>query len=122
MTDHAEVRFDLNEVAPATEHWRILDNLREEHPFVWNSYGDNGAGYWILTRYDDVVAAFQDTDIFSNSSIVPTDPDPAYRFLPSFVDPPQHLKYRKLLNVSWWPRWPARARPTSCTGSPSGSR
>jgi cytochrome P450 len=104
MTDYARVRFDLNEVAPATEHWRILDDLREEHTFVWNSYGDNGAGYWILTRYDDVVAAFQDTDIFSNKSIVPTDPDPAYRFLPSFVDPPQHLKYRKLLNRWFAPK------------------
>jgi cytochrome P450 len=31
---------------------------------------------------------------------VATDPDPAYRFLPSFVDPPQHVKYRKLMN--WW--------------------
>jgi cytochrome P450 len=108
MTDYAKVRFDLNEVAPATEHWRFLDDLREEHPFVWNSYGPedgpDGAGYWVLTRYDDVVAAFQDTDIFSNKSIVPTDPDPAYRFLPSFIDPPQHLKYRKLLNRWFAPK------------------
>ena len=103
-SQHARVRFDLNEVAPATQHWQTLDALREEHPFVWNSYGENGAGYWIMTRYADVLAAFQDPHTFGNESIVPTDPEPAYRFLPSFIDPPQHVKYRKVLNRWFAPK------------------
>ena len=51
-------------------------------------------------RYDDIREASRRPDVFSNHSIVATDPEPAYRFLPSFVDPPQHIKYRKLMN--WW--------------------
>ena len=84
-------------MAPATEHWKEIDALREAHRFFWNTYGP---GYWVLTRYDDIREAAHKPDIFSNHSIVATDPEPAYRFLPSFVDPPQHIKYRKLMN--WW--------------------
>ena len=51
-----------------------------------------------------IVLAFQNPEVFCNHSIVPTDPDPAYRFLPSFSDPPQHMKYRHLMN-----RWFAPA-------------
>jgi cytochrome P450 len=104
LPDHPRLRFDLNEIAPATRHWQTLDELREEHPFAWNAYGDGDAGYWVLTRYADILAAFQDPATFSNHSIVPTDPDPAYRFLPSFIDPPQHVKYRKLLNRWFAPK------------------
>ena len=98
MADYPIIEVDLTaKVAPATEHWREIDSLREAHRFFWNTYGP---GYWVLTRYDDIREASRKPDIFSNHSIVATDPDPAYRFLPSFVDPPQHIKYRKLMN--WW--------------------
>lgn len=98
MADYPEIEVDLTaKIAPAGEHWRELDALREQHRFFWNTYG---SGYWVLTRYDDIKEASHQPDIFSNHSIVATDPEPAYRFLPSFLDPPQHVKYRRLLN--WW--------------------
>jgi len=102
MADYPEIEVDLTaKVAPAGEHWKELDALREQHRFFWNTYG---SGYWVLTRYDDIKEASHQPDIFSNHSIVATDPEPAYRFLPSFLDPPQHVKYRRLLN-----RWFAPA-------------
>ena len=52
----------------------------------------------MLTRYDDIREAFQNPTIFCNRSIVPTDPDPVYRFLPSYSDPPEHMKYRQTMN------------------------
>ena len=98
MADYPTIEVDLTaKVAPATEHWQEIDSLREAHRFFWNSYG---SGYWVLTRYDDIREASRKPEIFSNHSIVATDPEPAYRFLPSFADPPQHIKYRKLMN--WW--------------------
>ena len=101
MADYASLDVNLtSKVAPATEHWREIDALREQHRYFWN---DNG-GYWVLTQYDDIREAFNTPEIFSNRSIVATDPNPAYRFLPSFSDPPQHMKYRHLLN-----RWFAPA-------------
>lgn len=98
MADYPSIEVDLTaKVVPATEHWTEIDSLREAHRFFWNTYG---SGYWVLTRYDDIREASRHPEIFSNHSIVATDPEPAYRFLPSFVDPPQHIKYRKLMN--WW--------------------
>jgi cytochrome P450 len=102
MAAYPEIEVDLTaKIAPAGEHWKELDALREQHRFFWNTYG---SGYWVLTRYDDIKEASHQPDIFSNHSIVATDPEPAYRFLPSFLDPPQHVKYRRLLN-----RWFAPA-------------
>jgi cytochrome P450 len=102
MADYASIEVDLtSRVAPATEHWKEIDALREKHRYFWNT---SGPGYWVLTQYDDIREAFNTPEVFSNHSIVPTDPDPAYRFLPSFSDPPQHMKYRHLMN-----RWFAPA-------------
>ena len=98
MAGYPSIEVDLTaKVVPATEHWTEIDSLREAHRFFWNTYG---SGYWVLTRYDDIREASRNPEIFSNHSIVGDRPEPAYRFLPSFVDPPQHIKYRKLMN--WW--------------------
>jgi cytochrome P450 len=60
-----------------------------------------------LISEDDIREAFQDPAVFCNRSIVPTDPEPVYRFLPSYSDPPQHMKYRQTMN-----RWFAPAAVT----------
>jgi cytochrome P450 len=102
MADYASIEVDLtSKVAPATQHWNEIDSLREAHRFFWNTYGP---GYWVLTRYEDIREAFGKPETFCNHSIVATDPEPAYRFLPSFSDPPQHIKYRQMMN-----RWFAPA-------------
>ncbi|HET9078345.1 MAG TPA: cytochrome P450 [Acidimicrobiales bacterium] len=101
MAEYASIDVDIDSrVAPATEHWKEIDRLREQHRYFWNRTG----GYWVLTRYEDIREAFNTPEIFSNRSIVATDPDPSYRFLPSFSEPPQHMKYRHLMN-----RWFAPA-------------
>jgi cytochrome P450 len=102
MADYPMLEVNLtSRVGPATDHWREIDELRERHRFFWNTYGP---GYWVLTQYDDIREAFQNPEVFCNHSIVPTDPNPAYRFLPSYSDPPQHMKYRHIMN-----RWFAPA-------------
>jgi cytochrome P450 len=109
-TSYPSIEVDLSaRIAPATEHWAEIDELREEHRFFWNTYGP---GYWVLTRFEDIREAFQSPDIFCNRSIVATDPDPAYRFLPSFVDPPEHMKYRQVMNRWFAPHSVAKFQPT----------
>ena len=88
-------------VAPAGAHWTDIDRLREQHRYYWST---EGPGYWVLTRFEDIREAFQDPATFCNHSIVATDADPEYRFLPSFIDPPEHMKYRQVMN-----RWFAPA-------------
>ena len=111
--DYASVDVDLGMVAPATEHWKQIDALREAHRYFRNTNGN----YWVLTRYDDIREAFQNPAVFCNRSIVPTDPEPGYRFLPSYSDPPQHMKYRQTMN-----RWFAPAAVTKFSPNCSGWR
>jgi len=109
MSDVPSLQADLSKTAPATWHWERIDQLREQHRYFWN---DEGPGYWVLTRFEDIREAFQSPETFSNHSIVPTDPDPAYRFLPSFVDPPEHMKYRQVMNRWFAPAAVTKLQPT----------
>jgi len=109
VSDYASIEVDLTaKIAQAESHWAEIDELREKHRFFWNSYGP---GYWVLTRFEDIREAFQTPEVFCNRSIVATDPNPAYRFLPSFIDPPEHMKYRQVLNRWFAPAAVAKMQP-----------
>jgi cytochrome P450 len=110
MADYPVVQEDLYErVAPPPVHFEAIDDLRAKHRFFWN---DHAQGYWVLTRFDDIREAFQNPEVFSNHSIVAVDPDPAYRFLPSYSDPPLHMKYRGPMNRWFSPKAVAGYAPT----------
>ncbi len=110
MSNYPSIEVDLStKIAPAGTHWDEIDELREKHRFFWNTYGP---GYWVLTRFEDIREAFQSPETFCNRSIVATDPDPQYRFLPSFIDPPEHMKYRQVMNKWFAPASVAKMAPT----------
>ena len=67
----AGLQVDLNRAAPALSHWQRIDELREQHRYFWN---EEGQGYWVLTRYEDIREAFQTPEVFCNHSIVPPNP------------------------------------------------
>ena len=102
------VQARLSGTMPATTHWQLIDELREQHRWFWN---DEAQGYWVLTRYEDIREAFQTPDVFCNHSIVATNPNPAYRFLPSFSDPPIHMAYRRPMNPWFSPGSVAALEP-----------
>jgi cytochrome P450 len=93
--DEAQGKGNINSIAPAMTHWHRIDALREQQRFFWN---DDAQGYWVLTRYEDIREAFQTPEVFCNHSIMATNPDPSFRFLPSFTDPPIHMAYRRPMN------------------------
>jgi cytochrome P450 len=108
-SDYPSVKVELSaKLGPPMSHWQEIDELREKHSFFWNT---EGPGYWVLTRYDEIREAFQSPEIFCNHSIVATDPDPVYRFLPSFIDPPEHMKYRQVMNRWFAPAAVEKFRP-----------
>jgi cytochrome P450 len=102
------VKVDIYGAQPAMSHWHAIDALREQYRYFW---ADEGQGYWVLTRYEDIREAFQTPEVFCNHSIVATDPDPAYRFLPSFTDPPIHMAYRRPMNPWFSPGSVAKLEP-----------
>lgn len=94
-----------------------LARLRDDEPVAWHDEAD-GPGYWVLSRYDDVVAASRDWARYSNalrgSSIEEprSDEELAVRRT-IFVnqDPPEHTRYRKLVSAAFTPGHVRRLAP-----------
>lgn len=61
---------------------------------------DIGGSYdlWYLLRYEDIRAALQDYELFSSRSVQYLGDSPQH-MLPEELDPPEHAKYRRLLNT-----------------------
>jgi cholest-4-en-3-one 26-monooxygenase len=83
--------------------------LRDNEPVAWHDEPD-GPGYWVLTRFDDVVAANRDWELYSNSlkgsSIEEARSDEELitrRRMFVNQDPPQHTRYRKLVSAAFTP-------------------
>ena len=109
-------------MAPITDEWvtRHFDHLSHElalnlHPTlakarslcpVARSDAHEG-GFWVLTRYEDILAAAQDWETFSSELgiTVPFNPppDPSMKILPVGVDPPLQRTFKRLVNAYFTP-------------------
>ena len=89
------VHFDFTVAAEAGSYHELAKVLRDWSPTYFNTLAQ---GFWMVTTYDAVRDMFERQDLFSSTSFVATDPDPAFRMLPTQVDAPDHLKYRRILN------------------------
>ncbi|WP_436794495.1 cytochrome P450 [Actinospongicola halichondriae] len=79
--------------------------MREEAPVYRNDERD----FWALSRHEDVMAAFRDTERFSNAHGVSIDPaasGPHAHKTMSFLamDPPEHGRMRGLVSRGFTPR------------------
>ena len=99
-TDVPVETFNMNDTTGLYGHWEQIDALQEEHPYFWTTFA---FGHWVLTDPDAIREAFQRTDLFSSSSEVASEPNPKYTFIPTNIDPPEHVKYRHILNPRFSP-------------------
>jgi len=74
------------------------DGLRDDRRVFWSPFH---GGFWCLTRYEDIHEAFQRPDLFS--SRLTNIPGREVKLLPISLDPPDHTKYRRLLNQPFSP-------------------
>jgi cytochrome P450 len=103
------VDFDFTESRPALSYFTKLDELREQAPIAWNTYG---GGFWMLNRNALVQEAFQTPEVFSSSATVPTIPEPDYHWIPTMENPPNHRLYRAVLNPQFSPKVVASLEPS----------
>jgi cytochrome P450 len=87
--------------------------LREEAPVFWNPETD-GPGYWVITKYEDIVQISKQPKLFSNAlgghyisydSMGITDPEAQTAFLNMLLamDPPDHNVHRRLIAPAFNP-------------------
>lgn len=99
----------------AHDAWRLL---RAEAPVFWNVGGELFPGYWSVTKYADLLAVSRDPGTFSSSrgismAVDPVNPTPAAgagKMLIT-IDPPQHVRLRRLVNKGFTPRMVAQLEP-----------
>ncbi len=92
---------DFSPMRAVGSHWQWADELRESSPVYFNTFAQ---GYWIFTRHDAVRDIYKTPGVFSSESFTPWDPKPIYRFVPTQIDAPDHIKYRRILNPWFSPR------------------
>jgi cytochrome P450 len=82
-----------------------VDGFREDRAAFYSScYG----GFWVLTRYEDIRAAFRDHELFvQHAAGLPHNPYSRIH-IPLMLNEPDHGKYRKLMVPIFAPKMIAR--------------
>ncbi len=105
MTTATDLVYDPYAYEIHEDPYPTYTRLRDEAPVYRNAERD----FWALSRHADVMAAFRDTERFSNRHGVSIDPAAsgphAHRTM-SFLamDPPQHGRMRGLVSRGFTPR------------------
>jgi cytochrome P450 len=91
------VKLNLYDPAFTSAPHEVWASLRAECPVA---HSEEHGGFWILTRYDDIVGAAQDPGMFSSVSVtIPSDlgGEAVAEHPPITWDPPRHIEYRRLI-------------------------
>jgi cytochrome P450 len=65
------------------------------------AHSEVGQGFWVLSKYDDIQYVLQNHAQFTSTKGVTVDPATLTSLgpdLPTHIDPPEHTRYRKLMN------------------------
>jgi len=83
--------------------------LRRDAPVYWHERNARGGpGFFVLSRYEDVKAASRDPMLWSSASGVtifdPPETVEMGQHSMLFMDPPHHVRFRKLVSAGFTPR------------------
>ncbi len=113
MTDEwCTEHFDHLSPELAADLHPTLTRMRSQCPVA---HSDRYDGFWVVTKYDDVLRVAQDWETFSSAHglTVPVAPI-AVRNIPVEVDPPLQRAYKRLINTHFTPavveQWEDRTR------------
>ena len=78
-----------------------LARMRERWPVTRS---DERGGFWVLSRYEDVLAAAQDWETFSSElGVAIPDTQMVSKAIPEHIDPPLHREYKRLISAWFTP-------------------
>jgi cytochrome P450 len=97
--DHLSPEFALN-------LHDTLARMRSAYPIARSEqYG----GFWVVSRYEDVLRVAQDWKTFSSAhSVTIPATDSVVTAIPEEIDPPLHRTYKRLINGFFTPAWVAK--------------
>ena len=91
--------FDHHDPQFVRDPESVIGPIREAHPLI---HSDRHGGFWVLTRYEDVTAAALDHEAFTSAvpgtTLIPSTQPREDPLLPLELDPPEHSRYRALVN------------------------
>jgi cytochrome P450 len=91
--------FDHHDPPFVQDPESVFGPMREEHPLL---HSDLYGGFWVITGYDDVAAAALDCESFTSAvpgtTLIPSTQPRDTPLLPLELDPPEHSRYRALVN------------------------
>jgi cytochrome P450 len=99
MTERASrpesVAFDNTDPELIGQLYPRLAQVRAKCPVAWSDASD---GFWMLTKYDDIVEASRDWQTFTvTKGIMIPATGASMPVIPAELDPPRHTKLRKLV-------------------------
>ena len=82
-----------------------MAELHNTMPPIWYDVGPMGNG-WALIKHEDALFALRHAELFTNEDATPfpRDPNDYFYFLPIEVDPPDHRKYRQIVDPVFSPQ------------------
>lgn len=101
--------------ACAEDPFAELDRVAADAPPIF--FSPKLGGFWVITRFPDVFEVYRNNRLFSSSRIgVPAAVMP-YKLIPLQSDPPEHGRYRRLLEPAFtrqaMEKWKPRIRDIS---------
>ena len=99
------------------EPWDVFALLRREAPVYRHPEPPPGEGFWVVTRYDDVMTVLKDWETFSSElggvATIETLPEDVLVARRNFMetDPPRHSQFRRIFAADFTPRSVKRYEP-----------
>jgi cytochrome P450 len=94
--------------------YRFMAALHETQPRIFFSAGAQVPGAWMLTRHEDAYFVLRHPELFTTQGATPfpRDPNNYFYFIPLEIDPPDHRKYRSILDPMFSPKAIAQMEDT----------
>lgn len=99
------------------EPWEVFELLQREAPVFWHPEPPPGRGFWVVTRYADLLEVLRDTATYSSevggAATIEDLPEDVLDARRNFLelDPPRHTKFRRIFQADFTPKAVRRYEP-----------
>jgi cholest-4-en-3-one 26-monooxygenase len=99
--------LDLDSFAAGTPR-AYINALRDEHRILWEPDNHKTGGHWLLFKQADIDFVLRSTELFTNNfgpllEDIPEDLLPDLQQALTFMDPPEHRKFRSVVEYAFRP-------------------